>query len=117
MRELIARWVANRSAADAADALQAAGVPAYAVQDAEDLTGRDPQLRHRDWVVTLDSGVFGRQHVDRFPARLHDVDGTELEISYRASPYLGEHNFDVYAGLLGLDVGDIAERMGDGLFT
>ena len=86
------------------------------VQDAEDLTQRDPQLQHRDWVVTLDSDLFGVQHVDRFPARLHDVDGSELHLEYRASPYLGAHNFEVYADLLGLDAGDIADRMGDGLF-
>jgi hypothetical protein len=32
------------------------------------------------------------------------------------SPYLGEHNFDVYRQL-GLDEGELGERTGYGLFT
>lgn len=113
---LLASWASSFDAADAAEALQVAGVPASVVQDAEDLTQRDPQLRHRDWVVTLDSEVFGVQHVDRFPARVYDRDGAELQLEYRASPYIGQHNFEVYDRLLGLDAGEVAERMGDGLF-
>jgi hypothetical protein len=88
------------------------------VQDAEDLATRDLQLRHRDALITLDSAVFGQQHTDRFPARLFDsTTGAELELRYRASPYLGEHNFDVYGDVLGMDAAEVAERMGDGLFT
>jgi crotonobetainyl-CoA:carnitine CoA-transferase CaiB-like acyl-CoA transferase len=114
---LLSTWAATLSAHDAVDALQRVGVPASVVQNADDLTQHDPQLRHRDWIVTLESGLFGHQHVDRFPARMRDADGTELQLVYRASPYLGEHNFDVYGDLLGLDVGEVAERMGDGLFA
>lgn len=115
--ELLAGWAGTRDAAVAEEELQTAGVPASVVQDAHDLTQRDPQLRHRDWVVTLDSDLFGVQHVDRFPARLHDVEGSELHLEYRASPYIGAHNFEVYADLLGLDAGEVADRMGDGLFS
>ena len=46
-----------------------------------------------------------------------DARGAELAPTYRASPYLGEHNFDLYPQLLGLDEGEVSERMGDGLFT
>lgn len=117
VRALLTAWAAARSADDAADALQAAGVPASAVQDASTLTQTDPQLRHRDWVVTVDSPLWGTQSIDRFPAVLHDADGTEVEIEYRHSPYLGEHNFEAYGELLGLDPDVIAEHMGEGLFS
>ena len=33
------------------------------------------------------------------------------------SPYLGEHNFEVYGELLGLDEGEIAVGMAEGLFS
>jgi hypothetical protein len=36
--------------------------------------------------------------------------------TYRASPCLDEHNFDVYPQLLGLDESEVGERMGHGLF-
>jgi crotonobetainyl-CoA:carnitine CoA-transferase CaiB-like acyl-CoA transferase len=117
IHELLAGWSARRSAAESADLLQAARIPASVVQNASHLTGDDPQLRHRDWHVTMESGIWGTQHTDRFPAVLRDVDGSEVTLTYRASPYLGEHNFDVYGRLLDLDAGEIAERMGDGLFT
>ena len=40
-----------------------------------------------------------------------------MALSYRHSPYLGEHNFEVYEALAGLDASDVAERMGTGLFS
>lgn len=117
VRQLLESWFGGHTADEGAAALQDAGVPASAVQDAEDLTGCDPQLRHRRWTIEMASPVFGNQHADRFPAVLHDADGTEMTLDYRPSPYMGEHNFDVYARLLGLDDVEIAERMGDGLFS
>ncbi len=117
VRDLLAVWAGDRSAAAAAEVLQAATVAAALAQNAADLTGADPQLRHRDWLIEMASPVFGVQRTDRFPATLTDSGGTELTIGYRPSPYLGEHNFDVYGALLGLDDGEIAERIGDGLFT
>jgi hypothetical protein len=87
------------------------------VQNAVHLSEQDPQLGHRDWLVHMDSGICGTQHTDRFPAILRDAGGSELAPTYRASPYLGEHNFDVYPQILGLDEGEVSERMGDGLFT
>ena len=64
----------------------------------------------------MESPIWGTQQTDRFPAILRDGDGGEIELSYRHSPYLGEHNFEVYEALLGLDAAEVAERMGAGLF-
>ena len=114
---LLQAWCGARTAADASDALQALGVPAGVVQGAQELVCTDPQLAHRDWVVSMDSPIWGTQHTDRFPAVLSDADGHEMVLSYRHSPYLGEHNFEVYNALVGLDESDIAERMGTGLFS
>ena len=97
--------------------LQDRGVPAAVVHTFGDLIEQDPQLRHRDWLIHIESGICGTQHTDRFPAILRDAEGSELAPTYRPSPYLGEHNFDVYPQLLGLDEGEVSERMGDGLFT
>ena len=51
------------------------------------------------------------------PMAINAADGQEMVLSYRHSPYLGEHNFEVYNALVGLDESDIAERMGTGLFS
>ena len=106
-------WCMNRLASAAADALQANGVPAGMVQDAGDLTV-DPQLLARHFWRRTDHVVFGERPYDRFPGLWS---GTTLE-PYRLSPsYVGEHSFEVYAEVAGLDEADIAEGMGDGLFT
>jgi crotonobetainyl-CoA:carnitine CoA-transferase CaiB-like acyl-CoA transferase len=117
VRALLSTWAATRTADDAAECLQAAGVPASKVQDASHLTGEDPQLAHRGSFLDLPSEMFGTQHIEGFPARLHDTSGAPIELEYRATPYYGEHTFDVYREVLGLDEIEIAERMGDGLFT
>lgn len=117
VRSLLADWAAGRDAAGAAEALQAAGVPAAKVQDASHLTGDDPQLRHRGSFADLPSSLFGTQHVECFPAHLSDADGTSIGLDYRATPYFGEHSFEIYGELLGMDETEIAEAIGDGLFS
>ena len=57
------------------------------------------------------------QHTDRFPGRLHDAGGEELVIDYRPSPYLGEHNFEVFTAVTGLDDAEVVEHLADGLFS
>ena len=116
VRRLLAAWAEGLHDTDAAATLQAAGVAAYAVVDAETLTV-DPQLVHRDWLVSMDSPTWGTQLTDRFPAVVADPSGAELVLNYRCTPYLGEHTLDTFEQLLGLDAGAIAEGMGSGLFN
>ena len=35
----------------------------------------------------------------------------------RRPSYVGEHNFEVYEALANMDVAEVAEGMGDGLFS
>jgi crotonobetainyl-CoA:carnitine CoA-transferase CaiB-like acyl-CoA transferase len=102
----------SRPAAVAADLLQANGVPAGLVQNGADLMA-DPQLVAREFWRYQDHQVFGERPFDRFPAIWS---GTDL-LPYLPSPgYLGEHNFEVFGELAGMDEGGIAVAMGDGLF-
>jgi crotonobetainyl-CoA:carnitine CoA-transferase CaiB-like acyl-CoA transferase len=102
-------------AAEAEARLQAAGVAAGVVQTAAHLAV-DPQLVHRGWTVTVDSDLHGTQTTERHPARWFDGEG-EIELIYRASPYLGQHDFEIYGDLLGWDPGRVAQAMGDGLVS
>ena len=108
----LAAWCAGRGAATAMEQLQAAGVPAGMVQNAEDLY-QDPQHRARGfWRSFKEHPHFGERPYDRFPALWSD---TGLE-PYRRAPYFGEHNFEVYGELVGLSDEEIAVGMGEGLF-
>lgn len=110
---LMAGWAATVTAEEGQSLLQDAGIPAGKVQNAEDLM-LDPQLLDREMWRMFDHDIFGPRHHDRFPALWSTGDLGP----YRPSPaYVGEHNFEVYGELLGLDEIAIAEGMGDGLFS
>jgi benzylsuccinate CoA-transferase BbsF subunit len=85
-REL-ANWCADQDAFELAARLQEAGVPSYPVLRPTDLF-EDPQLRHRQFFVTLDHPVMGPTPYDGFvtlfsrtPPRLH-----------APAPLLGQHS-------------------------
>jgi crotonobetainyl-CoA:carnitine CoA-transferase CaiB-like acyl-CoA transferase len=111
--ERLAGWCATRSADAAVEALQANGVPAGKVQDGGDLMG-DPQHVARAFFRTASHDRFGERPFDRFPAMWSD---TDLEPYVLAGSYVGEHNFEVYRDLVGLDGEDVAAGIGDGRFT
>ncbi|MCP5025786.1 MAG: CoA transferase [Actinomycetia bacterium] len=110
----LAEWLAGVEAEKAAENLQAVGIAAGVVQNARHLVETDPQLAAVDWLVDMESSMLGTQQTERHPARWV-VDGREVELNYGPSPFLGEHNFEVYGELLGWDEVAVAEAMGDGL--
>ena len=61
--EALEEWTAARSNEDAMNALQAAGVPAHAVQDSAACFA-DPQLQHRNHFVELTHPTQGRSVVE-----------------------------------------------------
>jgi crotonobetainyl-CoA:carnitine CoA-transferase CaiB-like acyl-CoA transferase len=112
--DALSRWCRQQQAGAAMERLQASGVAAGAVQDAEDLAERDPQLQARRFWLDADHDVFGRRRHDRFPALWS---GSELEPYRPAPPYLGEANFEIWTDLVGLDPAEVAEGIASGLFT
>ncbi len=111
--ETISQWAAQHDAEQAMRMLQSAGIPAGKVQNMRDMTERDEQLAARQWLEEMDNPLLGHHQIDRFPAAFS---GVALE-PYRPAPLFGEHNFEVYADLLGMSQEAIAAAIGDGLFT
>lgn len=108
-------WSADRTAHTAMESLQLNGVAAGIVATAADLQ-TDPQLEHRHWLETLDGELIGTQTTERHPGRWYSTDGrAEVMLRYGASPFLGQHNFEVFGELLGWDEAAVAEAMGDDL--
>ncbi|MCP3991810.1 MAG: CoA transferase [Actinomycetia bacterium] len=107
-------WCRTRVGEKAMTDLQAAGIAAGVVQNAEDLAERDEQLAARQFWLTADLANFGPRRHDRFPALWSESD---LE-PYRPAPgYLGEANFDVWTEAAGLEFDEVAEGIASGLFT
>ncbi len=113
IHERLAAWCATRTADAAAEALQGNGVPAGKVQDGGDLMA-DPQHVARSFFRTAQHDHFGERPFDRFPAVWSD---TDLEPYVLSGSYSGEHNFEVYTELAGIDEEAVATGIGDGLFS
>lgn len=83
---------------DAMQRLQSAGIAAGAVQDAQDLLERDPQLRARGAFVRLAHPLLGNFEHQASPYHL-----SRSTSQLRAAPLLGEHDETVCRGVLKLD--------------
>jgi crotonobetainyl-CoA:carnitine CoA-transferase CaiB-like acyl-CoA transferase len=102
-------WTCTRPAQEAADLLQAAGVPAAPVVLARDLLA-SPQLVARGFFEQLDHPVIGAGAMPSLPVQLAEPGHRWLRAP---APTLGEHNREVLAGVLGLDDARIAELQAD----
>ncbi|MFF2896466.1 CaiB/BaiF CoA transferase family protein [Streptomyces sp. NPDC057966] len=106
----IADWVAAYTAADLAKRLNEAGIPASPLMSIADIAA-DPHYRERGTLVTVQDPEFGELPMPAPVPRMSETPG-----SIRTTgPALGEHNAEVYQGLLGIDAEQLAALRGDGV--
>jgi benzylsuccinate CoA-transferase BbsF subunit len=101
-------WTRQRSARDAMETLQAAGVPAGVVASGHDIL-TDPQLRAREFVVTYDHPSLGHVELPGAPVRFRHVAAR----TENYGPLFGADNAYVLGELLGLSPAEqaaLAER-------
>jgi len=108
--DLVAKWVGERTLAEAMATFEAAEVTAAPVYDARQLR-EDVHLAARGTFVRVDDDDFGPVTVQAPVAQLSGTPG-RVEHLGRA---LGEDNDAVYGGLLGLDAGRLAALREDGV--
>lgn len=111
--EHLEAWTREQDAHEIMRRLQAAGIPAGAVQNAKDLL-LDPHLRERGYWQMVDHTAtprIGRRPIMGLPYRLSE---TPPRIR-KPAPALGEDNARVLGGLLGLSPDDLAELEREGV--
>jgi benzylsuccinate CoA-transferase BbsF subunit len=93
----VSQWTAGRSAEEAMELLQRAGIMAGVVSNGADLCARDPQLKARDFwgTVTLPDGA--KTHVTGIPIKMSRTPGRIRT----PSPPIGSANDYVIGELLG----------------
>ena len=106
----LADWTRERSAEQAAETLQAAGVSACAVMGPDDHRA-DEHLAARDAIVTLEHPEVGPCRHMRNPLRMSR---TPLRTA-DCAPLLGEHTEAVLTRLLGLSRDEVAELVSKGV--
>jgi crotonobetainyl-CoA:carnitine CoA-transferase CaiB-like acyl-CoA transferase len=106
---MLSSWTRNHTKYEAMEILQRAGMRAGAVQDAEDVNERDPQMAARGIFFEMDHPVIGAARFEGVPIRASDFEPD----NWRSGPLLGEDNAFVYGQLLGLSadqITDLAQR-------
>lgn len=92
---IISSWTMQRTKMEAMEELCKEGIPAGANLNTEDITN-DPYLRKRGIITEVKHPVRG---IVLIPTHPMIMEGT---VPVTRSPLLGEHNRDIYMGLLGL---------------
>src|SRR5207249_6594383 len=103
----LTEWTRGRTAEEAAAALQAAGVSAMPVQNADDHRA-DPHLAARRALVTVEHPEIGPERHSGNPIRM----SCTALVPAAASPCLGAHTEKVLTRVLGLTREEVA-RLGD----
>jgi crotonobetainyl-CoA:carnitine CoA-transferase CaiB-like acyl-CoA transferase len=106
-------WTAGRDAEAVVTHLQAHGVPAGKVQNAQHLAEEDIQHAARNYWRRVNHEFFGERVADSFPALF---DGQRPVSEHLSPAFVGQHNFELWTELADLSPEEIANGMSDGLF-
>ncbi|GIW13567.1 MAG: succinyl-CoA--D-citramalate CoA-transferase [Tepidiforma sp.] len=107
---IIREWAAARPLAEAQAALDRHGVPASRVYQVSDIVA-DDHYAAREQVVSVDSPVYGPILQPGVVPRLTATPGTIPG----PAPRLGEHNREIFTGLLGLEEHELADLAARGI--
>ena len=107
---IIQGWTAERPRADVVSRLTAAGVPAAPINNVAEMVA-DPQVQAREMFVEVDHPVFGRLKTTGTPLKLSETPGRVRSLA----PLPGEHNEEVFVGLLGHSRDDLARWEAEGV--
>ncbi len=108
----IQEWTLTLDKYELMERCQAAGVGAMPVQSVEDRVEHDPQLRHREMYTELDHPALGPRKFQNAPFKLAETPS----FHYLPSPLIGQHNKEVFEGLLELSHEEFVEGYEDGTF-
>jgi benzylsuccinate CoA-transferase BbsF subunit len=96
-------WTRNHQHIELAERLQRAGVPAGPVLDSVEIH-QDRHLWEWGYWWELDHHSAGKRVLPGIPVRFGNVP----KLNYSSPPDLGQHNFEVFNGILGLSKEEIA---------
>ncbi len=105
---LIEAWTQKHDKHEAMKILAEAGVACGAVLDSSEVLANE-HLRARGMVQDIEHPARGR-----FPMLGNPVQLSASPTELRRAPLIGEHNAEIYGGLLGLQADELAKLKGDG---
>ena len=107
---IIHGWTGQRPKAEVVRTLTTAGVPAAPVNNVAEMVA-DPQVQAREMFVELDHPTYGPLKTTGSPLKLSETPGRVRWLA----PRPGEHNEEVFVGLLGYSHDDLARWKAEGV--
>jgi len=107
---IIQGWTSPRAKAEVVTTLAGAGVPAAPVNNVAEMVA-DPQVEAREMFVEVDHPTYGRLKTTGTPLKLSETPGRVRWLA----PSPGEHNEDVFIGILGYSPEDLARWRVEGV--
>ena len=108
----IQEWAQNLEKYELMKLCQGSSVPAMPIQSTGNRVDDDPQLRHREIYQEMDHPHIGRWKYQNAPFKLSETPA----INYNAAPMIGQHNQEVFEGMLGLTHEEFVAGYEDGTF-
>lgn len=106
----VSAWTKTLGAEEIAKILKDADVPCARLPSFDEVC-KDPQLIERNMIMEVEQTVSGKVKV---PGSLYKLSKTPGNVGYPA-PFLGEHNQDIYANLLGYAQQEIEQLAQEGI--
>lgn len=107
---LIAEWTRSRRSQEVVDDLRKIDVPCVKVPSFDEVC-QDPQLLSREMIVEVEQLVSGKVKVPGSVFKLSRTPGGAA----LPAPFLGQHNLEVYSGILGYREEEIDRLARDGI--
>lgn len=107
LTQIVEAWTGQRTKHEVMKLIGEAGVPCGAILDSVELL-EDSHLIERGMIVTIDHPVRGKFTMPGCPVQLED---SPVEVT--SAPLFGQHNREVYGGLLGFNDGDLEQLKRD----
>ena len=107
---IIQGWTSRRPKVEVVETLATAGVPAAPVNNVAEMVD-DPQVRAREMFIEREHPIYGPVKTTGTPLKLSETPGRVRWLA----PQPGEHNEEIFVGLLGHSRGDLEKWRADGV--
>jgi len=107
---IVEEWTKQRTVDEMITQLRAADLPCSPVPKFSEVVN-DPQLASRNMQVEVEQLVSGKLKVPGSPFKMSLTPGDATQ----PTPFLGQHNYEVYSELLGYDSAQISKLQGEGI--
>jgi crotonobetainyl-CoA:carnitine CoA-transferase CaiB-like acyl-CoA transferase len=105
-------WTKTLGKYEIMEQCQTAGVRSMPVQSSEDRVDNDPQLRHREMYIPMEHLALGTWRLQNAPFKMSETPA----VNSRPGSLIGQHNKEIYEGLLGIGHDEFVAGFEDGTF-